>query len=80
MASAFYELCTLDEANAKEYRSAADTMLDSMYNIYRHGPGSAYGFILDHSTGAKTFEIDAPLIYADYYFLEALLRKSRLDI
>jgi len=24
-------------------------------------------------------EIDVPLVYADYYFLEALLRKQKLD-
>jgi hypothetical protein len=79
MASAFYELCTLDPENAEEYKAAADTMVKSMYEIYRHGPGNKYGFVLDHSTGAKTFEIDVPLIYADYYFLEALMRKMKLE-
>lgn len=80
MASAFYELCTLDAENAKEYKVAADTMVESMFNIYREGPGTRYGFILDHSTGAANAEIDVPLIYADYYFLEALLRKARLSL
>ena len=80
MASAFYELCTLDAENAKEYKVAADTMIESMFNIYREGPGTRYGFILDHSTGAANAEIDVPLIYADYYFLEALLRKARLSL
>ena len=33
-------------------------------------------FILDHSTGnwPKNDEIDGPIVYADYYFLESLLR------
>lgn len=79
MASAFYELCELDPENAVEYKSAADTMVESMYEIYREGPGSKYGFVLDHSTGAKKFERDCPLIYADYYFLEALMRKMKLE-
>ena len=79
MASAFYELCTLDADNAEEYKAAADTMIESMFNIYREGPGTRYGFILDHSTGAANAEIDVPLIYADYYFLEALMRKKNLE-
>lgn len=35
-------------------------------------------FILDHSTGnwPKNDEMDGPMVYADYYFLEALLRKQ----
>ncbi len=37
-------------------------------------------FILNHSTGnwPKNDEIDEPISYADYYFLEALLRKKAL--
>lgn len=37
-------------------------------------------FILHHSTGnwPKNDEIDEPIVYADYYFLEALLRKKQL--
>ena len=79
MASAFYELCTLDAENAEEYKAAADTMIESMFNIYREGPGTRYGFVLNHSTGAANAEIDVPLIYADYYFLEALMRKKNLE-
>lgn len=38
--------------------------------------GTNGGFILLHSTGhlPEGYEIDSPLCYADYYFLEALLR------
>ena len=38
--------------------------------------GEDYGFLLKHSTGNKNRdqEVDVPLTYADYYFLEALLR------
>ena len=38
--------------------------------------GEQYGFLLRHSTGNKNrnSEVDVPLTYADYYFLEALLR------
>jgi len=34
-----------------------------------------------HSTGHKpaNSEIDVPLVYADYYYLEALLRYSKAE-
>lgn len=43
-------------------------------------PGTNANFILKHSTGSIPHgnEIDAPLVYADYYYLEALVRLSRL--
>ncbi len=39
-------------------------------------PGTNGGFILTRSTGhlPGNSEINVPLVYADYYFLEALLR------
>ena len=40
-----------------------------------------YGFLLRSSTGHKPAgtEIDVPIVYADYYFLEALTRKKNLE-
>lgn len=37
-------------------------------------------FILDHSTGnmPKSDEIDVPIIYADYYYMEALIRQKQM--
>jgi Glycosyl Hydrolase Family 88. len=37
-------------------------------------------FILDHSSGdwSKRSEIDEPIVYGDYYFLEALIRMKSL--
>jgi unsaturated chondroitin disaccharide hydrolase len=37
--------------------------------------------ILDHSTGSKPHnsEIDVPLVYADYYYIEALVRLWKAD-
>ena len=42
--------------------------------------GQVYGFLLKHSTGFKLrgSEVDVPLTYADYYFLEALMRWAAL--
>jgi chondroitin AC lyase len=43
---------------------------------YLAEPGTNANFLLKHSVGSLAHggEIDVPLIYADYYFLEALLR------
>lgn len=47
---------------------------------YLAEPGTNGGFLLRHSTGhlPAGSEIDVPLNYADYYFLEALLRYRAL--
>ena len=43
--------------------------------------GTNGNFLLMHSVGSIPHdnEIDVPLNYADYYFLEALTRKMRLE-
>jgi unsaturated chondroitin disaccharide hydrolase len=45
-------------------------------DTYRAKYGENGGFLIKHWGGALTLnsEIDAPLVYADYYFLEALKR------
>lgn len=77
-ASALYELSTYD--NMKKYKPVADKILASLINNYRSPLGKNKGFILLHSTGHKPAdsEIDVPLIYADYYYLEALLRSKTI--
>jgi unsaturated chondroitin disaccharide hydrolase len=79
MASALYELSTYS-GNAKQYKSAADKILVNLTEYYRSPLGENKGFILMHSTGSKPSksELDVPLIYADYYYLEALLRSKKL--
>lgn len=78
-ASALYELSTYSK-NAKTYKTTADKIMNSLANAYQAKPDSARGFLLLHSTGHKPAksEIDVPIIYADYYYLEALLRQKRL--
>ncbi|RZJ65266.1 MAG: glucuronyl hydrolase [Flavobacterium sp.] len=76
-ASALYELAKYS-GNAKKYKAAADKILYSLSTKYTSKIGDNYGFILEHSTGhrpAKS-EIDVPINYADYYYLEALLRSK----
>ncbi|MBT2750093.1 MULTISPECIES: hypothetical protein [unclassified Lysobacter] len=46
---------------------------------YRAALGENGGFLLRHSVGSipHKSEVDVPLTYADYYFVEALLRYRR---
>ncbi|TGE09532.1 glycoside hydrolase family 88 protein [Hymenobacter fodinae] len=68
-------------ADAKRYRQAAEQMLVSLSSpAYRAAVGENNNFLIKHCVAhkpAKT-EVDAPLTYADYYYLEALLRYNRL--
>jgi hypothetical protein len=77
-ASALYELSLYGGC---EYKQKADAMLKNLTAYYRAAPGADAGFLLLHSTGAKlaNSEVDVPLVYADYYFLEALLRKAKIE-
>ena len=54
-------------------------MLKSLSSENYSGVGKADSFLL-HSTGAKSlgWEIDVALIYADYYYIEALSRCKNL--
>jgi unsaturated chondroitin disaccharide hydrolase len=78
IASGLLELGQYTKGNEKDqYIAAAEMMLQSLSGEkYRAKAGENGGFLLKHSTGALPLnsEIDVPLIYADYYFLEALKR------
>jgi unsaturated chondroitin disaccharide hydrolase len=78
MASAFLELCRYADAkSAALYFRAAETIIKNLSGPkYFAAAGTNGGFILEHSVGslpAKS-EVDVPLTYADYYFIEALNR------
>ena len=91
IAFALYELYwhTKDEF----YKEKADKMIESLSAApYRAELGTNGGFILKHSVGSlphsllnieagrpNDHNIDVPLNYADYYFLEALIRKGRVE-
>ena len=78
MASAFYELSTHVPQKSKFYRQTADKIMQSIAKKYTAAPKTNHGFLLTNSTGHlpdKT-EINVPIVYADYYYLEALLRKN----
>lgn len=83
MASAFIELSTLTEdtkAAEKYLDTARRQLLTFGTEDYLANPGENGYFILKHSVGSIPggSEVDVPLSYADYYFLEALIRYSRI--
>ena len=75
VASALLELSTYTDG---KYRADAEAMLRSLYENYR-APEECDSFLL-HSTGHHPAgkEIDYSIVYADYYFIEALLRLKNL--
>jgi hypothetical protein len=79
IASALYELSCYSE-NKEWYQQSANKIVANLTQNYRAKKGDARGFLLLHSTGSKPSnkEVDVPLIYADYYYLEALLRAEKL--
>ncbi|BDD09610.1 glucuronyl hydrolase [Fulvitalea axinellae] len=81
MASAFYELSTYAKGG-KRFRVFADKTITSLAGkAYTPESGQNSNFILMHAVGhlPGDVEVDVPLNYADYYYLEALKRKSILD-
>ena len=79
-ASALYELSTY--LPGRGYKELADKVMASLSTpAYRAENGKNNHFLLMHSVGSipHGHEIDVPINYADYYYLEALLRKKKLD-
>ena len=77
IASALYEL---NGYSKKDYRKTADKIMKSLSSpAYMAKPGENGNFILMHSVGSIPHgsEIDEPLVYADYYFLEAMERRTK---
>jgi unsaturated chondroitin disaccharide hydrolase len=78
MASALIELSRyVDSAAATKYLEVAETQLRTLASPeYMAKLGENGDFILKHSVGSLPgkSEVDVPLTYADYYFIEALLR------
>lgn len=81
-ASALLELSTYVQGErAERYFETARAILHTLASpAYRAAEGGNGGFILRHSVGSIPHgnEIDVPLSYADYYFVEALCRYGLL--
>ncbi len=81
-ASGLYELAGYVQPDeARRYIDIANRIMQSLQNHYQPAPQTAQGFLLLHSTGNYPGgdEIDVPINYADYYYLEALLRRKALS-
>lgn len=83
VASALLELSGFvdDKETSEKYRQVATTTLFLLSTDTYLAPKSSPA-ILQHSTGhwPNKSEIDVPIIYADYYYLEALLRYKKMHI
>ncbi len=82
LASGLLEFCTyLNATEAKKYKEVARTIIKNLsYETYKSAPGESGGFLLKHSVGSipHKSEVDVSLTYADYYFVEAMVRWKRL--
>ncbi|MCK0147857.1 glycoside hydrolase family 88 protein [Arenibacter sp. F26102] len=82
VASGLLELSTFvkEKKDQERYYSAAMRMLESLSSEEYSGVGKTDSFLI-HSTGAKSLghEIDVALIYADYYYIEALDRLQKME-
>lgn len=75
-------LIELDGYSNKNYLNEAKTIIKSLSSKnYLAKIGTNHHFILKHSVGSipHNNEIDVPLNYADYYYIEALLRLKALN-
>jgi uncharacterized protein YyaL (SSP411 family) len=83
MASALIELSGyVDAALAKTYLNVAETQLRTLSSPeYFAEKGTNGNFFLKRSVGSLPgkSEVDVPLTYADYYYIEALLRYQALN-
>jgi unsaturated chondroitin disaccharide hydrolase len=70
----------VNKKESKYYIDKAEKIIRSLSSEkYRAKPGENGGYILMHSVGnlPGNSEINTTLTYADYYFLEALMRYQR---
>ncbi|HEX8327110.1 MAG TPA: glycoside hydrolase family 88 protein [Hymenobacter sp.] len=82
-ASGLLELSQYAGKQGAEYKQAALQILESLSSPnYLAKPGTNNDFVLMHSTGHKPAksEMDVPLVYADYYYIEGLLRARKMGI
>jgi unsaturated chondroitin disaccharide hydrolase len=80
IAAALFELDGFSETNG-QYRKVAQKLLATLMSSDFLAPvGENKGFLLKHSTGSKPHdsEVDVPIVYADYYFLEAIIRNKNM--
>lgn len=75
-------LLQLDTFSSVDYRKKAEEILQSLSSEkYLATMGENHNFLIKHCTGSipHNEEIDVPLNYADYYFLEAIYRLKNIS-
>jgi unsaturated chondroitin disaccharide hydrolase len=80
VASGLLELCMFTGApDSARYLDTAVSLIKGLWTSKYRGL-TTQASILNHSTGSRTegHDVDMGIIYADYYFLEALLRYEKL--
>ncbi|HEX5169841.1 MAG TPA: glycoside hydrolase family 88 protein [Cyclobacteriaceae bacterium] len=82
MASALLELSTFtkDDNRQNYFDSAEKILLNLSKDDYRSKSGENSNFLLKHGVGhiPEKSEVDVPLSYADYYYIEGLLRYRKM--
>lgn len=70
-----------EQTQDETYLQASIAIVDSLQDNYLLQEGISAPFILAHSTGnmPRNDEVDVPINYADYYFLEAMHRLQQLN-
>ena len=83
LASAFIELSTYAEVKQPEqYLTISENIISSFAaQGYIAGRSEVENFVLKHGVGNMPggVEVDVPLIYGDYYFLEALMKYKNIS-
>lgn len=75
-------LLELDKYTDKNYLNPAKEIIENLSSeSYTAKIGTNNNFILKHSVGSIPHgaEIDVPLVYADYYYVESLIRLKRME-
>lgn len=80
ISAALFELSEFSD-NRDKYITVAKKLIETLTSTEFLSPvGDNKGFLLYHSTGhlPHNSEIDVPIVYADYYFLESIIKKKNM--
>lgn len=79
MASAYFMLAETAIPEAPAFKNRGEEIMQSIQSSYLSPLSTNFGFLTDHSTGhlPGKHEVDTPIVYADYYYLEALIRMKK---
>ena len=79
-ASGLWELASLveDWATSRRYRWVSSALVDRLFSDEYSATRAGLPALLLHSTGnrPRDVEVDVPIIYAEYFFIEALIKQG----